>query len=428
MKKHTIYKKLFKKTACTLSAAMLASCLAVTPAAVYGQAAGENGLSKAYYSGYDDDYDSDDYDDDYDDDYNDNRYDDDNYNNDGYDNDGYDNDDYGYDGYGNDDYDYDNYDNDAYGNDDYDYDDGYDNDGYDDYSSNKTKAVPVAKRTPKQIKAYLKKNKISASGKTTYAKKPKTKSPYSAGKLSASTLKSALKTLNAVRYIAGLNADVKLNNNYVKLAQAASLVNAVNGVLSHSPSRPRGMSNSLYKLGAKGAGSSNIAMGYGNLNYALLNGWMADEDSSNIDRVGHRRWILNPSMGKTGFGMVGSYSAMYSFDRSGKGNQKNVFWPAQNMPLSFFDNNIPWSVSTGQSISKSKVKVVLTRISDGKKWTFSSKNKKSGYFNVNNDGYGMTGCIIFRPKNIKYKAKDKFKVKITGLPSGNLNYTVSFFK
>ena len=169
-------------------------------------------------------------------------------------------------------------------------------------------------------------------------------------------------------------------------------------------------------------------MGYGSLNQAIVKGWMSDDDSGNIDRVGHRRWILNPEMGKTGFGMVGSYSAMYCFDRSGTGHQMNIFWPAQNMPLEYFADNDPWSVSTGRQLDKSKIKVTLTRIADKKTWTFSSKSNKSGYFNVNNDGYGLEGCIIFRPNNIKYKPKDQFKVKISGLPDGNLEYDVTFFK
>jgi hypothetical protein len=32
--------------------------------------------------------------------------------------------------------------------------------------------------------------------------------------------------------------------------------------------------------------------------------------------VGHRRWCLNPPLARTGFGIVGGFSAMWSFDRS----------------------------------------------------------------------------------------------------------------
>ncbi|MCR5792449.1 MAG: CAP domain-containing protein [Lachnospiraceae bacterium] len=285
----------------------------------------------------------------------------------------------------------------------------------------------VKKRTKKQIRAFIKKSKVTTKAKVSYKKKPKASYPYKAGELSAKTQKSALKMMNNIRYIAGLDANVKLDSKYTKLAQAASLVNAANNELSHFPGKPSKMSESLYETGYEGAGSSNIAMGFDNLNDALVNGWMSDGDSYNIDRVGHRRWVLNPPLAKVGFGAVNRYMAMYAFDQSGKGTQSMVYWPAQTMPLAYFDNNDPWSVSTGQILDKKKIKVTMTRLSDKKKWTFSAKSK-SGYFNVDNANYGQTGCIIFRPKNIKYKSGNKFKVKITGIPTGTVTYTVTFFK
>ena len=68
---------------------------------------------------------------------------------------------------------------------------------------------------------------------------------------------------------------------------------------------------------------------------------MNDGDDYNIDRVGHRRWILNPPMEKTGFGWVygshGTYAAMYAFDNWYEPTDYyGVVWPAQNMPVEFF--------------------------------------------------------------------------------------------
>ena len=285
----------------------------------------------------------------------------------------------------------------------------------------------VKKRTKKQIRNYIKKNKISFDALPEYSSKPSTSAPYSAGKLKKSTQKSALKTLKSVRYIAGLDAGTRLDSGQCKLAQAASVVNAANGSLSHTPSKSAGMSEDLYKQGYEGASSSNIAWGFRSLNNTIIHGWMADDDESNIDRVGHRRWMLNPTMGSTGFGMAGTFSAMYSFDQSCQDFRENVMWPAQVMPIEYFDDHYPWSVSTGRVLDPNKVKVTLTRISDKKKWTFSAGSKGSGYFNVNNAGYGLQGCIIFRPDGIHYKNGDKFKVKITGLPTGKLEYKVEFF-
>lgn len=137
-------------------------------------------------------------------------------------------------------------------------------------------------------------------------------------------------------------------------------------------------------------------------------------------------------MGQIGFGAVsgsrGVYSAMYAFDRSNStGKQNGVVWPAQTMPIEFFDSSYPWSYSSGKSENINNISVTLTRKKDGKTWTFSSSSA-DGYFNVNNAGYGQSGCVIFFPENMDaYQSGDLFRVTITGLVSGTAEYDVEFF-
>lgn len=298
-------------------------------------------------------------------------------------------------------------------------------------AADKSKGINVEYHTEHEIRSYLGKKKINIDKKSSFAKKPSASKPYKAGKLSDTTLKSALKTVNAVRYIAGIDDNLQLNDEYNKLAQAAALLNAANGQLSHYPSKPSGISSSLYELGYQGASRSNLAWtswetGMG---YSIIHLWMNDGDASNIDRVGHRRWVLNPPMKEIGFGQVnegGTYTAMYAFDNTfGETSYYGVAWPAQNMPIEFFKDTYPWSISMGDIVDASKVKVTLVRKRDNKKWVFS-KNSKKGYFNVENSYYGQRGCIIFRPDDITYKAGDKFTVKITGLDQ-TVSYEVKFF-
>lgn len=138
----------------------------------------------------------------------------------------------------------------------------------------KTNGINVEYHTKKQIRSYVKKHKFNMSGKISYSKKPSVKpSSYKAGTLKNSSLKNGLNALNTMRYIAGIPANVKLNSKYNKKCQAASLVNAANKTLSHYPSKPSGMSNSLYSLGKQGAGSSNIAWASWNTNlaYSVVN-------------------------------------------------------------------------------------------------------------------------------------------------------------
>ena len=282
----------------------------------------------------------------------------------------------------------------------------------------------VAKHSKSDIIAQIKKNGAYPSDAVTYKKAYKTKSPYYEGALSDATLKKALATLNNVRYIAGLNYNVTLDSTYTAQCQAGAYVNYLIDDLTHDPRKPSGMSDALYKKGYAGCSSSNIAMGSSTLNSCILYSWMEDSDSSNIRYVGHRGWCLNPTMGKTGFGVAGIYMSMYALDMSNNSSIKNVAWPAQTMPLEYFGNDYAWSLFTGQNETESRVKVTLKRKSDGKTWSFS-KGKANGDFYVSNDY--QKGTIVFRPKGIAgYRAGDSFTVNVTGV-NKPVTYTVTFF-
>ena len=282
----------------------------------------------------------------------------------------------------------------------------------------------VAQRTEEEIKEYIKKHPFDLYASPTYAVEPDLSNNI-IGKLSGQTLQNSINALNAMRYIAGLS-EVELDDDYIELTQAASFVNCANNVLLHTPSKPSGVSDEIYEMGYMGASHSNIAMGYINTANSVVYGYMEDSDLNNVGTVGHRRWCLNPTMTKTGFGQVGRYSAMYAFDGSVLYfDEYNVSWPAQKMPVQYFGSGYAWSLSTGKYLDPDAVKVTLTRKSDSKKWNFSA-NKSDGYFNVENSYYGQMGCVIFRPDDIVYKAGDSFSIVIeTG--ADTISYNVDFF-
>ena len=307
----------------------------------------------------------------------------------------------------------------------------------DDTSASTAKGINVAYHTQEEIRNFCNENGVTLRDALTYAQEPVVSGDYSAGKLSDETLDSAVKMLNCVRYIAGISYNVKVTDSYNSLAQTATLVNYVNNRLSHYPAKPADMDESLYELGVEGASSSNIAWTSWkgcSMNWTIVDSWMEDGDDYNIDRVGHRRWLINPKMKYTGFGAVsgnrGTYSAVYAFDtKNSKAAEYGVAWPAQNMPVEYFGAGFPWSVSMGSTVDISSIKVKLTRESDNKTWNFSS-SEADGYFNVNNDGYGQKGCIIFRPDTDEdYEAGDVYNVSITGLGDGkDVSYSVNFFE
>ena len=307
------------------------------------------------------------------------------------------------------------------------------------YSYGGERDLNVDYRTPEDINAFLQSHPVahdafSDSYEFSYSDSPQLGSSYEPGSLSKSDLNSALHMLENIRYIAGLPADLKLSNDYNRMAQAASLVNYSNDSISHYPEFPSNISSKTAKSGIKACAESNLAWDSWqntSLEHSILNVWMKDDSVSNIKALGHRRWILSPEMKRTGFGAVsgsrGTYNTMYLFDfgRKVKTNYQ-VAWPAQQMPVSYFPEGTPWSLSLGKVLNSEKIKVTLTRLSDNKVWNFSKK-QADGAFYVNNDGYGQKGCIIFNPKNIGHcKSGDKFIVKVSGVGK-EISYSVNFF-
>lgn len=289
-------------------------------------------------------------------------------------------------------------------------------------------AIRLTPHTKEEIREFVKNHPAQVDEDVKTLEEPSFKKKFNkAGVLSKETLQSALNITNHIRFIAGLSGMVSLDEKYVKFTQAASYINVLNDDLSHYPKKPKGVPNSLYKDAYEGASCSNIAFGHNSINTSIVFGYMYDGDSSNIDRLGHRRCILNPNMGATGFGYAGNYSALYVFDSSNVNASENgVMWPAQAMPTDYFDSDFPWSISFDEPVPESGVSVLLERLSDGKKWSFSNE-KSNGYFNISNIGYGQSSCIIFMPDKIEeYTDGDEFQVTINGLGK-TLSYKVAFF-
>lgn len=286
----------------------------------------------------------------------------------------------------------------------------------------------VAKHSKQEIINHIRNSGVSVSDPVEFAVNPVANSVR--GELSRKTQEGAVTMLNNLRYVAGLDP-VSFDENYGRYAQAGAFVNMSIGQMTHYPesvtSKPSAMSQADWDLGCRGAGSCNLYRGPSTLTSAVI-GWVEDPGTSNTSVLGHRRWCLNPDMGKTGFGFAGGFCAMYCFDSSGTGTQKNIAWPAQNMPIEYFrGGSSVWSITTGHEVDRSKVTVKLVRQKDGKTWTFNAGS--SNFFQVSNGAYGQTGCIIFRPGGIdQYEDGDSFKVTISETGYEDISYNVNFFR
>ncbi len=278
---------------------------------------------------------------------------------------------------------------------------------------------------------------------TTYETKfdiePSVVSPYSIGALNADYLQNAEDYLNLIRYIAGLPA-IEMSDELNESAQyGAVLLEASN--FSHYPSQPADMDDDFYNKGFAATSSSNIAYGYNDIS-GSISGYMGDEDSINIDVVGHRRWLLNPKLHYVGFGHAKGSYATKVFDQSGNDVDYNfISWPASgNFPANMFKYNDPWSITLNPS-KYSKIgdlKITLTRTSDGKVWNFDSNtskdpNTKGDFLNIDLSGAGVSNCIIFRPAlNDSWGYDGIYTVEVSGIydKSGNavtLKYQTDFY-
>ena len=299
-----------------------------------------------------------------------------------------------------------------------------------------SQGVGARYHTQQEIRDFVTQSRASLTDSVTFVANPYTEAPYNAGRLSDATQQSAVNMLNQIRFIAGVSSNVTVSSRYSEYAQAAALLQYVNGQTSYNPGRPYSMDSNLYSMGIEGISKCNSAWAaYNNrsLNETLVSTWMNDVNSTNIGYLESRRWLLNPRMGQAGFGSVtgarGTMNTAYVKDTSNyTANEAGVAWPAMNMPVEYFSADSPWSISVGRTVNLANIQVTLLRYSDYKSWQFSQASS-DGELYVNNSTDGQTGCIIFRPSASSigsYKNGDSFRVTITGAGTP-IVYSVQFF-
>ncbi len=249
-----------------------------------------------------------------------------------------------------------------------------------------------------------------------YVTQPSVVYPYTMGEVKAVVQQNALNRFNNYRRLAGLGS-VTLDSEYTKYAQGAAVVNAANNVMTHYPEKPDDMPDSFFQVCEYGDCHCNIAdyWGYhpsiGPLCFSV-DMWMDDSDQYNIAQLGHRRWMLNPTMGKTGFGCATStegwlHTAVFAFDNSTRASDYDfISWPPSGYMVndtSFFTTSCAWSVSLNPNkydLSNMRNVTVELKNSRGEKWNFGA-NENDGFFNIDLQGYGSNrNAIIFRPTGI----------------------------
>ncbi len=296
----------------------------------------------------------------------------------------------------------------------------------------------VAYHTADEILTLYHLLELDQSVEIAYTIEPDLNSLTTSGTLTDDVQINALNTLNFTRYIAGLSYNVTLNQEYIQYAQdGATALAAIGEGPNHYFDKPSWMSDSFYESASIGTANSNLSAGINNLSINIVHGWLSDEGETNRNILGHRRAALAPIMETTGFGFAyattGSYSCYSSMSTLDVelDNTISVVWPAQTMPVEYFESNYPWSFSPGSPVS-TNTEVTITRANDGATWymkdDFIMGSTGDGYITINNDYYAQPGCIIFTPDNITYSAGDIYQVEInyTTTDHFTMKYTVEF--
>lgn len=262
-------------------------------------------------------------------------------------------------------------------------------------------------------------------------------SSFSAGELTADARQHALACLNFMRTLAGLE-EVSEDPLYTLRAQNGALLLAANDFLDHNAARPEGMPLDQYESAHMGTSLGNIAKFNWMKPDILVDGvtyFARDDGEANLAELGHRRWLLNPHMEKTGFGLANaesgmSYVTMYAVDMGNADVQwEYVAWPCAGVfPVEMMRAALPWSVSLNSACyAAERIRVYLKEEISGAEFTFEpNRQNEAGYCVLSAEPYGAGDCLIFRPdiaeKGIgEYVQNQVWSVRIAGLtgPDGN---------
>ena len=249
---------------------------------------------------------------------------------------------------------------------------------------------------------------------------------YHIAVLSDEAYDTAKGLINYYRRVAGLG-DITLSDDVNESAAYGALALAMNNSgLTHYPSQPKDMSSIDYNKAYAATTSSNLssASGYSEKRIisVAVSGQIGDSDSSNIDTLGHRRWLLNPGVKTLGIGSANNNYNYYTDIRVfGDGIQSEsvndydfIAWPSSGANLTdTFPKDTPWSVTLNPKVyyTPTDVSVEVKSLRYGTTWYFDNNtgygtSSVDNYFNIEKSGYGVANCIIFRPA---YQHIDMFK-------------------
>ena len=213
-------------------------------------------------------------------------------------------------------------------------------------------AIPASALTREEVRASYQAISDWTEGGL-FAEEPSVSAPYAAGEVRVEALEDALDYLNFLRDLAGL-APVELDPALNSIAQQGAVLSAANGFVSHDPPAPADMDAAFAGAAHYAASSCNIARLNWTSEDVLRQGvlyFARDDGEENLSVLGHRRWLLNPNMAYTGFGLAMdeagmSYITMYAHDlQADPGDWQYIAWPSAGaFPAELMSEDLAWSI------------------------------------------------------------------------------------
>jgi len=186
------------------------------------------------------------------------------------------------------------------------------------------------------------------------------------------------------RAMAGVSPAIRLNLETSRLAQEAALVMAAAGDLSHEPD---GDWPCYSEDAYTGASHSNLFLG--EFGVDAVDGYIEDSGSDNI-KVGHRRWILDPTLTSIGTGDTRESNALFvineeTIESAGVREPEGfVMWPPRGyVPRSQIYER--WSISHRSADFSD---AVVTVVHEGRTRVFRDPHADS-------EGYGSLHTLVF---------------------------------
>lgn len=283
---------------------------------------------------------------------------------------------------------------------------------------------PLFRRKKDDIIAKLAELEGKGSTGEAFSSMPSATKPYVAGKLDAGYQADAMRHVTAYRWLCGLSTDLALDPVKSESCQhACVLLSALGEGLSHTPAKAPGMDAAFFKKGYEGANRSNLHQGQASVR-AAIDGFMDDSDATNIDRVGHRMWILAPDLKKTGFGMADGIVAMWVAAAPPSAAADFIRYPAPGLfPAAYFKSTAAWNCLVPEG------KYQVSGL-DVKAWTLDDDYAPREQLEVG-DLHVDKSNLIFRPTLPTDLAGLRVLIRISGVKQGKVEkpivYIVEFF-